>query len=161
MTLNKRHMHLGVALDLPSSPQQTITRPTYPRNLKLKADANRDQAIPGEAPEAIEPDASSTSRPSAQVPQWGLDDSKPGMVRVAHKFKDLRAGKDSNMELWHLQSRLGIPTQFLSEVLRTDSDSDCLVVHRHNDKQGHGKCVLDQTRTLNPWRSCKPRCPPT
>ena len=52
---------------------------------------------------------SSSPGPSAQIPQWALGGSKPGMVRMERKFKDLRADQESNMKLWHLRSRIGIP----------------------------------------------------
>lgn len=89
----KRQVHLGVVLGLPSGPLQTITRPSYPKHLKLKAEANAGHAAPEEAPGNGAP-SSVSSRPSTQVPEWALDDYEPGMVGMESKCKALLADKD-------------------------------------------------------------------
>ena len=85
-------MNHDVVLDLPASPQKTVARLAYPRHLKLKAEANRDQAAPEEGPDATGPYAA-FSGPSAQAPHWALGDAKPGMARMEGTFKGLLAEK--------------------------------------------------------------------
>ena len=57
-----RHVMFQVVLDLPSGPKQAITRSTYPRNLKLKAEAKSETRE-----EENKPDEAGSAKASAPL----------------------------------------------------------------------------------------------
>ena len=83
-----RQLDLKVVLDLPSGPQQAITKVTFPRNLKLKTEATsaepEGEKQPGEA-EASEAACSSGKKPAFL--SWAFGGVQPEQVRLEPKME--------------------------------------------------------------------------
>ena len=145
--MENRLVLLKVTLNLPSGKNVSITKETYPRNLKLTSEYNLDKGVPEEAASGSKDDK---KKDVHRAPEFVKGSSSSDDVKAFAAWKNLVADQDKAGKLMSLKSRIGVSLQALGECLPTYSDKDLVLVGRKNDK-GTWKNEIWTKRAFEPY----------
>ena len=136
-----RNVLLEVALTL-NGKKEKFQQACAPRNLQLTSDWKMSQ--PGGHGEDAEPEAAA---PPGM--EWLIGDSKPGDLKVEHKWQALVGDSDQLVRGMYLRGRVSNALQALMQALPTYTDDDFVIANRKTEK-GVWKSELYTKRTFEP-----------
>ena len=125
--LEQRQVLLTVVMDLPSGANQSITKETHTRNLKLTKEYQEIKGAhvdPGEEHNTRPGASSSAKADHCQCLECALGESEVPSAKKEPSFKTLQADCDINIKLMDLRSRIGVTTEALAQSLPSYSDKD-------------------------------------
>ena len=98
-------------MGLPSGANQSITKETYTKNLKLtKAyqDIKGAHADPGKEHQTRPRASSSAKADPGQCPEWAIGESEASLVKKGPFFKTLQSDSNLNIMLMYRKSRIRV-----------------------------------------------------
>jgi hypothetical protein len=135
--IEQRQVLLTVITDRPSGANQSITKETYTKNLKLTKEYQESKgghADPGKEQHSRSRAPSSAKADPCECLECALGESDASSVKTEPSFKTLHADCDMNIKLMYIRSRIGVTMEALAESLPSYSGKDFLVVHKKNNK---------------------------